>query len=587
MVLTKDEKIWINKAVEKGYPESEINSKLSGAGFDKTKIDEMLKYSKQLVPSKPQFIDEDIENNSKTDAQKESKGDLTKDLFFKKVKHKGKVIKKYPIDIDGAQVEIEIVDNNGNLFYYINVPQISLATRTLLNDIRNDLVSLTTISVKEIADPEAFDRIKKSFRKDAERLLKEKLQNFSPELAKFLIGKLMQDMLGLGEIEFLVSDPNLEEIVIPSAKEPIRVYYKKMGWIKTNVKLGTEDKIINYSDIVARRVGRQINVLNPLLDAHLVSGDRVNAVLYPINSKGNTMTIRKFARDPYTIVDLIKSKTCNLDVAALLWMAMEYEMNILISGGTASGKTVFMNACMPFIPPNHRILSIEDTRELMLPDFLYWTPLVTRTPNPEGKGGITMLDLLVNSLRMRPDRIILGEMRKEEEARVLFEAMHTGHSVYATLHADSAKETVSRLINPPLNIPPNLLKAVNLNVVMHRDRKRGSRRVVQIAEFEAGSNNADANILFRWVPEDDKIVKHTESLRFYEDLSRNTGMSETKIDQDLDKRKKILNWLVEKNVDNLNDIGKIMHLYYINEEELIEHIKNDDLNGILNKEYEI
>jgi flagellar protein FlaI len=493
----------------------------------------------------------------------------------------------YPLELDGAKVEIELVDNNGNLFYYMNVPEVSPATKTLLDDIRNDLVALTTISVKEIADPEAFSRIKESFRNDAKRLLREKLQNFSPELAKFLIGKLMQDMLGLGEIEFLVADPNLEEIVIPSAKEPIRVYFKKHGWVNTNVNLDNEEKILNYADIVARRVGRQINVLNPLLDAHLVTGDRVNAVLYPINSKGNTLTIRKFARNPYTIVDLISSKTCSLDVAALLWLALEFEMNVIISGGTASGKTVFLNACMPFIPPNHRILSIEDTRELMLPDFLYWTPLVTRTPNPEGKGGISMLDLLINSLRMRPDRIILGEMRKEEEARVLFEAMHTGHSVYATLHADSAKETVSRLVNPPLNVPPNLLKAVNLNVVMHRDRRRGLRRVIQIAEFEAGADTADANILFRWVPENDEIVKHSESLRFYEDLSRHTGMSENKIAEDLEKRKRILNWLVKKNVNNLNDLGKVMHLYYVNEDELIELIQNDNLKGILKKQNEI
>ena len=119
------------------------------------------------------------------------------------------------------------------------------------------------------------------------------------------------------------------------------------------------------------------------------------------------------------MIDLINTKTCDLDIAALIWLAIEYEMNVLVSGGTASGKTSFLNACLPFIPPNQRIISIEDTRELMLPEFLYWTPLVTRSPNPEGKGEVSMLDLLINSLRMRPDRIILGEMRKHDEAMVL------------------------------------------------------------------------------------------------------------------------------------------------------------------------
>ncbi len=256
---------------------------------------------------------------------------------------------------------------------------------------------------------------------------------------------------------------DLEEIVILSAKESIRVYHKKYKWIRSNIILMREDKIVNYSKIIARRVGREITVLSPLLDAHLVTGDRVNSVLYPISTNGNTITIRKFARDPYTIVDLISNNTCNLDVACILWLAIEYEMNVLISGGTASGKTVLLNACMPFIPPNHRIVSVEDTRELMLPNFLYWTPLVTRSPNPEGKGEVSMLDLLVNSLRMRPDRIVMGEMRRKEEAMVLFEAMHTGHSVYATLHADCADETISRLTNLPLSIPSTLLGAVTRN----------------------------------------------------------------------------------------------------------------------------
>src|SRR3989344_5425311 len=307
---------------------------------------------------------------------------------------------------------------------------------------------------------------------DASTLIREKVPGIKQDTEDFLVGILMQEMLGLGKIEFLLNDPNLEEIVIVNSKE-IRIYHKKHGWVITNLELKSEEEITNYANIIARRIGRQISVLNPLLDAHVVTGDRANAVFYPISTKGNTITIRKFARDPWTIVDLIENKTINLDVASILWLAVEYEMNVLISGGTASGKTVFLNACMPFIPPNHRIISMEDTRELMLPEFLYWCPLVTRSPNPEGKGEVSMLDLLVNSLRMRPDRIILGEIRRQREAEVLFEAMHTGHSVYATVHADTANETIRRLINPPINISPSMLNNVNLNVVMFRDRRSG------------------------------------------------------------------------------------------------------------------
>ncbi|MBT3691382.1 CpaF family protein [archaeon] len=494
------------------------------------------------------------------------------------------IVETYEIEVDRAIVKVHIEKQTYGHLYQLNVPQINIATASLLDEVRTNLVSATTIGMKEIIDPNAFKKIKTIFMKDAEDLLKEKLPTLDLGMMKFLVGKLMQDMLGLGEIEFLVNDPNLEEIVLPSSKEPIRVYHKKYGWLKTNITIEKEEDIINYSNIIARRVGRQINVLAPLLDAHLISGDRVNSILYPISTKGNTITIRKFARDPFTIIDLINNKTISLDMAVLVWLAIEYEMNILISGGTASGKTVLLNACMPFIPPNHRIISVEDTRELTLPEFLYWCPLVTRSPNPEGKGEVSMLDLLVNSLRMRPDRIVLGEMRREEEARVMFEAMHTGHSVYATLHANSSAETISRLTNPPLNVPQNLLNAVNLNIVVFRDRRKGVRRILHISEFEFTGEKITPNILYRWIPEGDQMIKHSESSRFFEDISRNTGMSNNEIEKNLKEKKDVLLWLIKNKIRALESFGKTMNLYYSNKEELLKDVSNNNIKRILKTE---
>ena len=498
-----------------------------------------------------------------------------------KRKEEGKILESYEINVDGAKANIKIKKMDGLVIYNLDVPEINPATAMFLKEVRNELISVTTISMKELTDPSLFSSIKQRFMRDAKKLFEERLPRLEPDVETFLVGVLMQEMLGLGKIEFLVADQHLEEIVIPSAKEPVRVYSKKYGWLITDFQIQKEEEIINYANIIARRVGRQITVLNPLLDAHLVTGDRINAVLYPVNTKGNTITIRKFARDPFTMIDFIGNKTCDLDVASLIWLGIEYEMNILISGGTGSGKTSFLNACMPFIPPNQRILSIEDTRELMLPEFLYWTPLVTRTPNPEGKGEVSMLDLLVNSLRMRPDRIVLGEMRKQSEAMVLFEAMHTGHSVYATVHADSAAETISRLVNPPLNIPPNLLKAVNLNIVMFRDRKKGIRRVMQVAEFEAGAEGATPNVLYRWISDSDKLVKHSTSSRFFEDVSRNTGMSQSQIQQELQERKNVFMWLIKNRIRSLEEVGKVMNLYYRDKEFLFNSIKKDNKSAVL------
>ena len=517
----------------------------------------------------------------------EEKGPEYKSIFLEhptedksSVELDANIVEKYPIEVDGASVEVKISKKDNGISYIMTIPQISAPTTALLTDIRNELIAVTSVSMQELIDPKSFITLKEKFKEDATRLIKEKIPTIAKEAESFLIGTLIQEMLGIGKVEYLINDPNLEEIVIVSAKEPIRVFSKKYGWLETNILLEREEVVINYANIIARRVGRQITVLNPLLDAHLVTGDRINAVLYPINTKGNTIVIRKFARDPYTIVDLIKNKTCDLEVSALVWLAIEYEMNVIISGGTASGKTVILNAFMPFVPPNQRIISIEDTKELILPEFLYWTPLVTRLPNAEGKGAVSMLDLLINALRMRPDRIILGEMRKQEEAMVLFEAMHTGHSVYATLHADSSTETISRLTHPPLNIPPNLLKAINLNIVMFRDRRRGIRRISQVAEIEVGGDEAKANTLYRWSPETDTMIKHSKSSRFFEDIQRHTSMTDKEIEADIETKKNILQWLINNNIRDMSGIGMVMNMYYKNKKELFEKIAKNDINFI-------
>lgn len=498
----------------------------------------------------------------------------------KEIQKEKEKLESYKINVDNAVVDVEIWNEPSGYNYYLKMPEMKEGTKALLNNVRNQLVSSTNVGASELTDLKVVNEVKERFQKKASNLLKNKLPSIDDKKKKFLSGLLMQEMLGLGEIEFLVNDTNLEEIVILSSKEPVRVYHRSHGWLKTNLTIKDEKEIVNHANIIARRAGRQINVLEPLLDAHLITGDRANAVLSPISTKGNTITIRKFSRDPFTIVDLINSKTVNFEVAALLWLAIEYEMNVLISGGTASGKTVFLNACMPFVPPTQRIISMEDTRELMLPSFLYWCPLVVRTANPEGKGEVSMLDLLMNSLRMRPDRVVLGEMRKEKQAEVLFEAMHTGHSVYSTLHAETVSETISRLTNPPLNVPSNLLGAVDLNVVMFRDRKRSIRRVFQVGEFLAASGQADSNILYRWMAQNDKILPHNTSQNFMEKLSRNTAMSSEEVEKSLEYREKILKWMCKNKLRSLKNVGKVMNLYYTNKKELDKIVKENNLKKL-------
>ncbi|MBI4154816.1 CpaF family protein [Candidatus Woesearchaeota archaeon] len=473
-------------------------------------------------------------------------------------------MERYSVAADGIKANV-VIDTTKNRSYYLTIPELPLATTALMNSVKRELISKVNITFSEIIDPKEINNIKNKFVNNAEALLKSKLRSIDEETKSIIIGRLVQETLGLDLIEFLLNDKNVEEVVVNSASEPVRVYHKIFGWLETNVHVSNEAQIQNYSNIIARRVGRQISTLTPLLDAHLITGDRANAVLYPVSTKGNTLTIRKFSRDPWTVVDLINNKTGNSEIFSLIWLAMEYELNIIISGATASGKTSFLNSITPFIPPNQRIVSIEDTRELNIPNYLYWSPLIAREPNQEGKGKVSMLALLINSLRMRPDRIIVGEIRTKEQSRVLFEAMHTGHSVYSTLHANTAEETIQRLINPPINVPKNLLGAVNLNVVMFRDRRKGIRKVSQIAEFlvDYEKEKIKTNTIYEWKPRSDKIEVKDKPQRLFEEISRHTGMTDSEIKKDLNKKKMFLDTLVKNNIRDINSFGNAIRDYYL------------------------
>lgn len=488
---------------------------------------------------------------------------------------------KYKLSVDNVSASVNILRKPEEYtpVYEISFPKVSEATEAVLDSIRERLIESVKIKISEILDPKALEDVKKRFLQQSEIFILQQLPKLSKEDRDTLSGYLVHEMLGLGKLEILINDENLEEIAVNNSSEPVFVYHKRFGWLKTNAMIPNEEQIYNYAAIIGRKVGRQITNLDPLMDAHLTTGDRVNATLFPISTKGNTITIRKFSRNPWTIIHLIgpSQRTLSPKIAALLWLCIQYELNVLVAGGTASGKTSLLNAMMPFIPPNHRIISIEDTRELQLPDFLHWIPLNTREPNPEGKGEISMLNLLVNSLRMRPDRMIVGEIRRQKEAEVLFEAMHTGHSVYATLHADHAEQVVRRMTNPPISIPEPMLEAVHLIIVQLRHRKLGIRRTFQVAELIPreieGKTMAKLNILYKWNPKKDIIEKINNSSRLIEEIRLHTGMTEKALENDLSEKEKILNWMLENNIKTVNTVGKIVAEYYHDKKAVLKTIR--------------
>lgn len=991
---------------------------------------------------------------------------------------------KYNVEADGviAKVTIERDPKEFVPLYKLEYPKIEVATQAVLDSIREELITDIEVQPAQVLDPQEIVSLKKTFLKKSLALIEKGLPKISAEKKDILAGILLHHSLGLGSLEILLNDKYLEEIVINNAKEPVWVYHRKLSWLKTNVVVPTDTEVYNFSSMIGRRVGTQITYLSPLMDAYLVSGDRANATLFPISTKGNTLTIRKFASRPWTITDFVELNTISVDMAAFLWLAIQYEMNTLIAGGTASGKTSLLNVLSGFIPPNQRIISIEDsvtgdaevmirkggktkkltfdslftslnthkdfegtipleeieiltldkrlkmrwsqpgslyrhkvskdvyevltstgrkvcvtkdhslftlgadgrlaevtpaqltpdsflatprvlpdsqktvkdmdllkqnpkikgfvtgdmigsflreaklkelkrfgisksnlqywrreakipatvltklldakkmtltredkkklfltvqgsshrfpllfpltddllylwglwlgdgsydrhnknrvivsnsdpecigvikrvakrygigisrmndgvsyslnstllyrvmktvfgfeghsatkrvpqcvfslsekqrarflcgyfsadgtvknneiacssqsdgllrdiqtlllmkgilsrisryerldqckellisavenvktfsdqvgflqkrkqdrasvlalrkpthsnsdviplqspmrgrveqfknsinpwyfsrwnmgrghlqgilqghdygddgglfdlaesdvfwdrvisvrrlpseeryvydisvpshekfvannillhnTREIQIPEFLHWVPLTTRPANPEGKGEVTMLELLVNSLRMRPDRILVGEIRRSREAEVLFEAIHTGHSVYATLHANTAEETVRRLVNPPIDIAETLLSSLHLVAVMHRDRRREIRRVVQVSEITMSDikTKVDLNTVYSWTPATDKFNERDKSKRVMNDIQFYTGMTGREIQQDLKEKVTILNWLVKKQIKNINKVGEVISTYYINPEKVLEMVK--------------
>ena len=471
------------------------------------------------------------------------------------------LLDKYTLSLNDILVEIKVVlDSNDFVPSYIStIENISETTKLILEKIREEFISNVNVGSFNIAEEESV-KVLEELKKEISLLIGKYFPGIDKRTLKMLINYVVSQDLGFGDIEILLKDPELEEIVVNNSKEPIWVYHRKHGWLKTNLKVSSEKQIRHYSTIIGRDVNKEITLLSPLMDAHLKTGDRVNATLNPISSFGNTITIRKFAADPWTIVDFLKFKTISYEAAAMIWLAIQNELSVLIVGGTGSGKTSMLNVLANFFPPNQRLISIEDTRELTLPNNLHWVPMETRLGNSEGKGEVTMLNLLVNSLRMRPDRILVGEVRRKEDAEILLEAMNTGHSTYATFHANTANEALMRLTNPPIGIPKPMLSSISLFLVQNRNRRTGARRTIQIAEV---LDDGSINVLMQHNPRDDTFVKKNKSISFVDKINLYTGMTEKDIENDILNKIKVLKWLVKNNYRDINQIGLIVAKYYM------------------------
>lgn len=514
----------------------------------------------------------EFESKEKKEASPIEEAHITKSQLKKNSNIK--ILDEYTYNFKNMKIDVVVMKKKGEFveLYDLFVSSISPTTEFILEKIRQELITKISIGFSDIADKRKTRFIEDKF-EDAIKIMVDKyFSDLDTPTKDFLYSYLVSKALGLGNIDLLMADSNLEEIVINQSQEPVWIYHRKHGWLRTNVTLKDEEQIKHYASMIGRKIGRQINVLEPLLDAHLNEGDRVNATLSPISARGNTITIRKFAKDPWTITKMLKSNTVSFDAAALMWTAIQYELSAIIAGGTASGKTSTLNCLANFFPPNQRIISIEDTRELQLPKFLHWVPLNTRLPNSEGKGAISMEDLLINSLRMRPDRILVGEVRRQKEVETLFEAIHTGHSCYATFHANTAEETVERLTNPPINVPKLMLPAISLVLIQFRNRRTDVRRTFQLAEIMPDSR---PNVLMQYDPKKDILKKVRKSSSLFNTLSLYTGYTYAEMNRELNEKVKILKYMVKQDIVDIDHVGRLMAEYYTDKDNLMKFVNSN------------
>lgn len=514
---------------------------------------------------------------------------LLKQLEEKQEKVPSSFDDKYSFNVNGLDVTVYIYrDEERRPFYNTIYSQPAPYTLEFLKSLENEISRDIPLDTSYFLTPEKMQAyLPKIYNK-----IKDKLSVYFGENLDQLAGYTFINMYGMRELEILMGDENLEEISVNTSNIPIAVYHRNYGWMKTNLKFKDEEEIANIASQIARRVGQQITIANPILDAFLTTGDRATATLFPASTKGNTITIRKFAKEPWTVTKFIANHTLSVDMAALLWQAVHYEMNVIATGGTASGKTSLLNIIMQLTPPYQRLVSIEETREIALPDHIWnWVPLLVRDVGPSlemEKVRITMADLLITSLRMRPDRIVLGEVRSPEEAKVLFDAMHTGHSVSTTFHADSANQLLKRMLEPPFSIHATEVESVHLIAVQHRDRRRNLRRTFEISELSPGlEGSLSTNRLYIWRPRTDKFEEINKPRRYIEDINVYTGMTEKEIYDDLEERKQILNWMVRQKYFDISQISEVAKAYYSTPDVLYDAVAKDkELEGIPKPKHE-
>ena len=476
-----------------------------------------------------------------------------------------------------AYAHIKWDDVKKVLIYEVVEPVLSREEKMLLDKIRETLEDRLEVNLTRLKTERARKYLDEKFNEVLDFL---GIKLGDKKWKKFLY-YMYRDYIGLGKIEPLMHDPYLEDISCDGVGIPIYVYHRNpfFGSIETNIVFETKEELDTFVMKLAQKGEKSISMAEPLLDASLPDGSRIQITFgTDIAKRGSNFTIRKFVERPLTPIDLINFGTVDSRMLAYLWYCIEHGKSILVSGGTATGKTTFLNVLSMFIRPNMKIVSIEDTPELRF-SHPHWISEVARQPisDVSGKkfGQVDLYDLLRASLRQRPDYLIVGEVRGKE-AYVLFQQMVTGHPGLSTIHADSIEKLVDRLTTEPINLPPSLIENLDIIVFLRRVKigKAYLRRVsdlLEVERYDRKRNKIITNEVFKWVPETDSYTSPSGSI-ILERLSESMGIDEKEISEEIMNRTKVLEWMRKKGISDYREFGKIIRMYYANSKELFEMV---------------
>lgn len=486
-----------------------------------------------------------------------------------RIEDKTKVNVRYTLISPYVSVHIYWNKELGELIYEIEEPKLDENEKSFLENLEESIEEHINVNVLvEKTTKSMVDYINKNSR----LLIGELGLELSEDSYRKIFYYLYRDFVGLNEIEPIIDDYFIEDIECNGINTPVYVIHRIYRNLRTNIVYNSIDKISNFVEKLAQRCGKYLSYASPLLDGSLPNGSRVNATYTTdITSKGPTFTIRKFTKIPWTPIQLLEMGTLSPEMLAYIWLLLEHKLNILIAGGTASGKTTLLNAIAFFIPPEARVVSIEDTKELNLARE-NWLPSVARMAFGYQKiGEVDLFSLLKNSFRQNPDYVIIGEVRGRE-ASVLFQGMASGHPSIGTIHADSVDTLIKRLETPPIELSPTLVNVLDSVVIMTHAiiKKQETRKLREIVEIVNVDPNGVAiiNTPFIWNASDN-VFYFKKDIKVFDKITKRSGISVEDLERELQTRAKLLYEMQRRKIFDFQQNQKIINQYYKNQQAVL------------------